>query len=259
MNPRRSASGGNARRCGLGFARVGLLRRRSAVAALLATLALSLALLAGCGGTTPSTTSLLSTAQQKFNATSSLHFIMTVDHPGQPQNIGDFVLTSGTGDVERPDKLQASVGVNAGILSTTVQVIFIGAQEWWTDPTNNNQWTPTTRFATLGITKLFDPSAGIGTLLPQLQHPSAPVDGSANGVSCWKISGTLDPAALKSLFPDVSASQPVPTTFCIGKSDGRLDSASLSGQIFSGDLSNTVHTFYFSKFDVPVDIKPPID
>lgn len=231
-----------------------------AAAAPLAALALSLALLvAGCGGTTPSATSLLSTAQQKFNATNSLHFIMTVDHPGQPQSIGDFVLTSATGDVERPDKLQASVGVNAGILSTTVQVVFIGAQEWWTDPTNNNQWAPTTRFAGLGITRLFDPNAGIGTLLTQLQHPSVPSNGSANGASCWKISGTLAPSALSSLFPDVSASQPVPTTFCIGQSDGRLDSASLSGQIFSGDLANTVHTFYFSKFDVPVNIKAPID
>lgn len=237
----------------------GMLRRTPLAAALLAALALMLALLAGCGGTTPSATSLLTTAQQKFNATKSLHFIMTVDHPGQPQNIGDFVLTAATGDVERPDKLQANVGVNAGILSTNVQVVFIGAQEWWTDPTNNNQWAPTTRFASLPITKVFDPSAGIGTLLTQLQHPSAPADGSANGASCWKISGTLDPAALKSLFPDVSASQPVPTTFCVGKSDGRLDSASLSGEIFSGDLSNTVHTFYFSKFDQPVDIKSPID
>ena len=238
-----------------------MLRRTPLAATLLASLALALALalLAGCGGTTPSATSLLSTAQQKFNATKSLHFIMTVDHPGQPQQVGDFVLTSATGDVERPDKLQASVGVDAGILSTTVQVIFDGTQEWWTDPTNNNQWTPTTRFADLPITKVFDPSAGIGTLLTQLQHPSTPADGSANGASCWKISGTLDPAALKSLFPDVSASQPVPTTFCIGKTDGRLDSASLSGQIFSGDQTNTVHTFYFSKFDQPVNIRPPID
>jgi hypothetical protein len=237
-----------------------MFRRSSLVAApLLVALALSLALLAGCGGTTPSVTSLLTTAQQKFDATSSLHFIMAVDHPGQPQQIGDFVLTSAEGDVERPDKLQANVGVNAGILSTTVQVVFIGAQEWWTDPTNNNQWAPTTRFAALPITKLFDPTTGIGTLLPQLQHPSGPSDGSANGTACWKISGTLVPTTLKALFPDVSAGQPVPTTFCIGKSDGRLVSASLSGQIFSGDLSNTVHTFYFSKFDQTVNIKPPVD
>ncbi|MFI5271613.1 MAG: LppX_LprAFG lipoprotein [Ktedonobacterales bacterium] len=226
----------------------------------LALLAALVLLLAACGGASaPGASSLLQAAQQKFAATTSLHFIMTVDHAGHPQNVGDFVITSADGDVVRPDKLQASAGVDAGILSTTLQIIFIGTQEWWTDPTNGNQWTPTTRFSNFPIVKLFDPTAGIGSLLPQLQHPSVPSDGSANGASCWKVSGTIDPHLVQPLFPGGTATQPVPTTFCIGKTDQHLDSASLSGPIFAGDLSNTVHTFYFSKFGEIVDIKPPLD
>lgn len=219
------------------------------LAALLAT--------AACGDSTPSASALLKGAQEKFNQTTAMHFVVMVDHPGKPQP-GDYVITSATGDVERPDSLSAEVGVDAGLFSTSVKIIIIGSQQYWTDPTNGGQWTPTTEFSNLPIVKLFDPTTGIGTLLTQLQQPSAPADGSANGVACWKISGALTPGALTPLFPDITATKPVPTTFCVDKSNGHLVSASLTGPIFGGDLDNTVHTFYFSKFDEQITIQPPV-
>lgn len=238
--------------------RLGVESRRAAGRRLLG-LGWLVALLAmvACGGSTPSASALLKSAQEKFNQTTAMHFIMMVDHPGQPQP-GGFVITSATGDVKRPDSLSAEAGVDAGIFSTSVKIIIIGSQQYWTDPTNGGQWAPTTEFGNLPIVKLFDPTTGIGTLLTQLQQPSVPTDGSANGVACWKISGTLTPGALTPLFPDITATKPVPTTFCVDKSSGHLVSASLTGPLFSGDLDNTVHTFYFSKFDEQITIQPPV-
>jgi hypothetical protein len=224
----------------------------------LAALALAAFLtLAGCGGTsTPSAATLLKAAQDKFNATNTFHFVLTVDHPGQAQ-VGGYVITSAQGDGARPNKLSATADVDAGFAAVTVQLIIIGAQAWLNGPQTDGAWQPTTQFNNFPVAKFFDATVGVSALLTRLQTPSAPSDGSANGVACWKIAGTLDPQVIRALFTDTAATGPLPTTFCIGKSDDQLESAALTGPLFAGDLTNTVHTFYFSKFDQPVTIQPP--
>jgi hypothetical protein len=229
---------------------------RALAALALAALA-ALFTLAACGGTsTPSAAALLKDAQDKFNATNAFHFVLTVDHPGHAQ-VGGYVITSAQGDGARPDKLSATADVDAGFASVTVQLIIIGPAAWLNGPQTSGAWQPTTQFNNFPVAKFFDSTIGVGALLTQLQNPSAPSDGSANGVTCWKIAGTLDPQVIRALFTDTAATGPLPTTFCIGKSDNRLDSAALTGPLFAGDLPNTVHTFYFSKFDQPVTILPP--
>lgn len=210
--------------------------------------------LAACGETSaPSSATLLKDAQTKLNATQSFHFQMKVDHPGTPSN-GGYVITSAQGDVSRPASLSATATVDAGIVDVNVSLIIIGQQEWYTDPISQT-FVSTSQFGY--FLNIFDSQHGLGALMSQLQSPSAPADGSANGQSCWKISGSLSPSLLQPLFNDVVATQPIPTTYCIGKADGRLDSATLSGAITDGDTSQTAYTFYLSKFDVPVTITPP--
>ncbi|MGH2515528.1 MAG: LppX_LprAFG lipoprotein, partial [Ktedonobacterales bacterium] len=219
--------------------------------AALAALALLVGLLAvaACGGTpAPTATSLLKTAQDKLNTTQSFHFQMKVDHPGTPSS-GGYVITSADGDVSRPASLHATAAVDAGFVHVNVSLIILGQTDWYTDPISQ-QYVQTSQFAY--FLTIFDPQQGLGALLTQIQNPSAPVDGSANGQSCWKISGTLSPSLLQPLFNDVIATQPVPTSYCIGKSDGRLYSATLSGAITQGDTAKTAYTFYLSKFDAPV-------
>ena len=210
--------------------------------------------LAACGDTSaPSSATLLKDAQTKLNATQSFHFQMKVDHPGTPAS-GGYVITSAEGDVSRPASLSATATVDAGFVNVNVSLIIIGQQEWYTDPISQ-KFVSTNQFGY--FLNIFDPQHGLSALMTQLQNPSAPADGSANGQSCWKVSGTLSPSLLQPLFNDVIATQPIPTTYCIGKSDGRLYSATLSGAIADGDTSKTAYTFYLSKFDAPVTITPP--
>lgn len=222
----------------------------------LAALALLVGLLtvAACGGSPPpSAATLLKTAQDKLNATQSFHFQMKVDHPGTPSS-GGYVITSADGDVSRPASLHATATVDAGFVNVNVSLIIIGQQEWYTDPISQ-KYVETSEFGY--FLNIFDQQQGLGALMTQLQNPSAPTDGSANGQNCWKITGTLSPSLLQPLFEDVVATQPIPTTYCIGKSDGRLYSATLTGAITQGDTSQTAYTFYLSKFDTPVTINPP--
>lgn len=228
-------------------------QRRHAPLLLMVTATCAVLLLAACGNSVPSSTSLLKGARTKLDATQSFHFVMKVSHPGTP-SAGTYVVNSATGDVVRPNSLSAAAQVNAGFVSVNVKLVIIGNQEWFTDPVSG-KFVQTTEFAS--FLSLFDPSVGLGSLMTSLKNPSTPVDGSANGTSCWKISGTLAPDLLTPIFTQVTATGPVATSFCIGKSDGRLYSATLTGNIVDGDSSQTVRTFYLSNFDQHVTITPP--
>lgn len=229
------------------------LRRLLAFAVALVAL-LALALAACDTSTTPKSSDLLKKAQDKWAVTNTLHFNMTVDKPGAG-SLDNPYPTSAQGDVKRPDQMSATAAVNIGLASLNVNLILIGDKEWFSAPGLTNGFQGTDNYGS--FLKIFDPQVGLGALLTKLQNPSQPADGSANGAACYKIGGTLDPNALRAIFPDVSATSSVPTTFCIGKSDNRLISAALSGKLVAGDNAGTVHTFFLSKFDAPVVVTPP--
>lgn len=229
-------------------------RRRTAhaIVALTALLA-ALLVLASCGDSTPSSASLLKSAATTFNATKSFHFILKVDHPGAG-SVDQYVVTDAKGDVARPDKLSATATVDAGIATVNVRVIVVGSQEWYTDPITGS-YTPTDEFSS--FQRIFDPQIGLGSLLQNLNNPSQPQDSSANGSSCWKITGTVARSDLMPILGDSVPNDIQHAAFCIGKSDNRLVSVTLPGQILPGDTAQTVHTFYLSSFDQPVTITPP--
>lgn len=226
-------------------------RRRLPAAALTALVLL----LAACGGgaKAPDSATLLKNAQTKFNATSTFHFIMTVTNPG-PVPPGGYNINSASGDVQRPDKLSATATASIGFASADVKLIIIGSQEWITDPITQ-KFSPTTDFSS--FLAIFDPTNGIGSLLGEVQSPSKASSGSANGASCWKVSGAVPPDKLTPIFGSITATSPVPTTVCIDKTSNELDSVTLTGAITSGDTAQTSRTFYLSNFDKPVSIQPP--
>ncbi len=227
-------------------------RRTMAATGLLAAL-LALAACGGSSTTTPSSTTLLKNAQAAFDADTSFHFLMTVTHPG-PVPAGGYNITKAEGDVQRPSSLKTNATADAGFASVSVTLIIVGDQEWITDPVTG-KFISTTDYGS--FLDIFDAQKGIGSLLTKIQQPSAPSDGSANGVPCWKISGTLSPTDLGSLFGQLQATQPIPVTVCVGKSDNQLDSAALTGVIVGGDTTQTVRTFYLSNFNKPVTIATP--
>ncbi|MGO8946235.1 MAG: LppX_LprAFG lipoprotein [Ktedonobacterales bacterium] len=209
--------------------------------------------LAGCGGSTPATNTLLKDAQEQFTATKSLHFVMTTEHLGAVP-IGSYSIVGATGDVARPDQLKGTATVDDGFGTIQIQLIIVGNQEWYTNPLTG-QLVPTDQFGS--YLRIFDPNTGIGSLLTGLKNPSQPSDGSANGTSCWKISGNITTAQLSPIFGSAVVGTAKSTTFCIGKSNHQLLSVVLQGQLLTGDTSQTIRTIYLSNFDQPVSIQTP--
>jgi lipoprotein LprG len=219
------------------------------------TLAAAVLALAACGGSTstPTAADLLQKAQQKWAATTSLHFILTMQNAGSG-SVNNPYPTAAQGDVKRPDELSADSTVDVGIGAFNVKLIIVGSNEWFTNPLTGHYDT-TNQFGSFLL--VFDPNQGLGALLTKLQNPTKPADGSANGTPCWKISGTLAPSLLQPIFGPITATGPVPTTFCLGKDDDRLYSAIITGNVTTGDKASTVRTFYLSKFDETITITPP--
>ncbi len=214
--------------------------------------------LAGCNGpSVPTSTVLLAAAQKNFNDAKTFHFTLKADHLG-PKPAGDPGLSSlsaAEGDVQRPDRLSTNGTVDLGGLTVSTQLVIVGDQAWYQNPLTGS-FDEDDSYAS--FVTIFDPTKGIGVALAALRNPSTPSDGSANGAPCWKISGDVDSAALSALLGDAAGSAKAPrATVCIGKSDNKLYSIVLTGQVIAGDTDKTTRTIYISKYDAPVNIQPP--
>jgi LppX_LprAFG lipoprotein len=231
-----------------------VIKLRARRAAWVTMLLLALLCFSGCGGSSaPATATLLKDAHDKFNATQSFHFVMTVQHPGTVQ-AGSYSITGANGDVQLPGRMKATATVNAGFANVQLQLIIIGNQEWYTDPLTG-QFVSTNLFSS--YMRIFDPQTGIGSLLTGLTNPSHPSDGSSNGTACWKVSGDITMAQLSPIFGSQVVGDAKDTTFCIRKTDSQLLSVVLQGQVLAGDSSQTIRTIYLSSFNKPVSIQAP--
>jgi hypothetical protein len=229
--------------------------RRGALPLVVLALMSAVMILAGCGESAPSASSVLQGGQAKFASTPSFHFLLTTQHPGSAPSLSDLYPTKAEGDVVLPDKIQANVTVALGALNVTTQVIAIGSDAWVLDPTTQ-KWQKTDQITSL--TKIFDPQTGLGSLLTQIQSPSTPADRSVGTTHCWSIHGTLPADKVAGLVgASAPSSNPLNVSVCIGKSDQQLYLVSLTGELIAGDTAQTEHDFQLSKFGVPVVITQP--
>jgi hypothetical protein len=214
--------------------------------------------LAGCNGpSVPTSAVLLAAAQKNFNDAKTFHFTLKADHlgPTPAGNPGLSSLSTADGDVQRPDRLSTNGTVDLGGLTVSTRLVVVGDKAWYQNPLTGS-FDEDDSYAS--FVTLFDPTKGLGVALAALRNPSTPSDGSANGTPCWRISGDVDASALSALLGDTAASAQAPhATVCIGKSDNRLYSVVLTGQVIAGDTNETTRTIYISKYDVPVNIQPP--
>ena len=219
---------------------------------------MTMGVLAGCSGpSVPTSTVLLAAAQKNFNDAKTFHFTLKADHLG-PKPAGDPGLSSlsaAEGDVQRPDRLSTNGTVDLGGLTVSTQLVIVGDQAWYQNPLTGS-FDEDDSYAS--FVTIFDPTKGIGVALAALRNPSTPSDGSANGTPCWKISGDVDTSTVGALLgSSVSSAKKPHATICIGKSDGRLYSIVIAGQLVPGDTDKTTRTIYLSKYDAPVNIQPP--
>jgi hypothetical protein len=163
-----------------------------------------------------------------------------------------FYLSRVDGDIERPDKLSATV--NALTPSGALQgakLIVIGGQGWLaTSPTDQYQRADTV----VPFARFFDPQTGLGALLTQIEQPT-PTQGNKD---IWITSGSVPAATLSAMLPQLAGhTDPVEMHVDVSQSDHQLVGLNLTGRLFAGESGPYSHIFSFSRFGTPVSILPP--
>ncbi len=227
-----------------------LLRRISA-ASLLMALVFFAACSQGTAAPPPSAASLLSKASAAFNADTALHFTITASNI-QP---GVFAIAKADGDFVRPGSMKVTADDNilAGI-TQQIHVIFINGTVY-ADLSGTGIYSKTTLIP--DVSKLFDPQVGIGAIINQIQSPSVPSADTVNGVSVWKISGTISNSVVAAFFGGASQTASINVTLWIGQKDSQIYQVSLKGIIVSGDTNASERVIALSQFNEHVTITAP--
>jgi hypothetical protein len=227
-------------------------RLASAIVGTFLSLVLVSLSVAGCGEPAPSAAILLQEAQAHFAAAQSFHVLYLVEEAQHLTQSDLFYLARADGDVERPDKLSATVdALTPGGALSGAKLIVIGGQGWLANPQTGQyeRDVDVVQFA-----RFYDPQIGVGTLLTQIKQPT-PTQGYKD---IWITSGSLPADTLSAMLPQLAGHiDPVRIQVDVSQSDHQFVGLNLTGMLFPGESSPYSHLFSFSRFGAPVRIQPP--
>jgi LppX_LprAFG lipoprotein len=205
-------------------------------------------------GPKPTAQQVLTTLQKNFRQVSSFHVTMKVDNLGTSTG-SQIQIRSADGDVIMPDKVKAQADVLFSGQPVTVKLISIGDIQYLTDPITG-QWRVVK--GVLNASTLTNPETGIISLSSKLQNVTGPTDDTVNGVSCWRVNGSLDAKYLAFLTGGgVPAGTMLQTSVCAGQADGLPYQLSVIGQAAKSDTSQTSRTFNISGYNEHIAISAP--
>ena len=107
------------------------------------------------------------------------------------------------------------------------------------------------------VSDIADPSAVVGALLAGLKEPKVVGEQDVDGVRTYRVSGTIDSAALRSAFSTVEAGYTNNIELWVGANDSLPRRARIAGQLYKDDPSNVARQVDLTKFGSTVDIKAP--
>lgn len=197
-------------------------------------------------------TQMIQKASTNFNADTALHFTLTADNIAP----GIYAVRQADGDVIRPDKMKITgkSEIAQGFLAQ-IGIIFIGQNQYLAAGGGN--YAPTSGLPDL--LSIFSPNQGIGAILTQFQNPSTPTADTVGGVSCWKITGTVDSKLLAPFTGSTATTgTPIKTTLWIGQADYQIHQVTLLGKAADSDTDQSVRTFTLSNFNEQITITAPM-
>ena len=216
--------------------------------------------LAACGGNgeskppagAPSPAEQLNRSAAAVKNAKSFHFDFTQENGTLPMPL-NFRLVSAEGDYQAPDRIKAGVKAKASSANVSVDVIGIAERTWITNPfTRRWQGLPDTTVADIA-----DPSAIAGALLAGLKDAKVAGEAQVDGVKTYRVSGRVDSAALRQAFTTVEPGYTVTVDLWLGVDDSLPRRARMNGPLYKDDAANVSRQVELSRFDAPVDIKPP--
>jgi lipoprotein LprG len=233
----------------------GMLLRRRTTAAILAAVALSTALVAGCSKSSnqgtqnlPDAATLLKQSAQTMRDVKSAHVELTVQG-----KIEHLPLKTLSGDLTNAPAVAAKGHTKVTMGGDDVDADFVvldGTLYAALDPNSWNNFGPATNLYDVSL--ILNPDSGLANILSNFTDPKAVGQESINGVQTEKITGQVSADTVNKLAPKLATSATVPTTAWI-QEDGNHELVQISLEQSSGNsLQMTL-----SKWNEPVSIEKP--
>jgi hypothetical protein len=195
---------------------------------------------------------LVQRAASATKALKSFHFRLSHENGGTPMLLG-LELTSAEGDVSVPDRLAADVRAKAAGVNVSVKVVGIEQKTWITNPFSRRwQLVPGA-----SVRDVADPVALVNAVLGSLKGVRSEGAAEIDGSKTYRVSGQIDASSLKDALPSAQAGYAANVEAWIGEKDSLPRRVRLSGQLSKDEPKDIVRQIDLSRFDAPVDIKPP--
>lgn len=196
---------------------------------------------------------LLSRARTTINAADAVHFAVTsTDLP-----TSGTVLTSGQGDLARPDQLSGDFRIAVDGLPTTVSIIETGGKFYVKLPfAAKYQLSDPNKFGFGDPANVIDPDHGMSHLLTLVSGAKASGHTRVNGETLETITGTVPGSAVAQFLPDTTPSKPVDLELAINTSSNQVRQVQVTGPFVSSTTQST-YRIALTKYNESVHITAP--
>jgi len=228
---------------------------RRTLAALAALTALTVPVVAGCGGGAPaeSATSLLARAKTTLDKAPSAHFVLSSG--GAPTT--GTALVGGEGDIARPSSFEGTLKVLASGATVDLKVISVAGKVYAQLPFASAYSVVDPKAFGFGDPgALLDPDSGISQLLKGATSAKLGAEKRVGGEVVREVSAEIPGDLVQQILTSKDPSKPVKGQFSIASGSGQLRRAELTGPFFSA-TDDATFTLDLSKFGAHVSITAP--
>jgi hypothetical protein len=213
--------------------------------------------------TPPPPTQIVDLAAQKLLRTQSLHFV--IDFTGQPTFLDlshTLALRHVEGDIQRPDRMRATVKASLPGVFVQIQAIGIGEEQFATNPLNG-QWQKIPTEWGFDPTLLFESKSGLAAILSDVQNLSALPDETLDNQRHYHLRGQIAGTKISSLTGWLVGEGVVRFELWAGANDlyirriRLIDESNAATQTAGTPLPPATWNMELSQFDVPVKIERP--
>ena len=212
----------------------------------------------------PDAKSIAKGAADKMQTLSAFHFVIKVI--GAPQLVTGVTLSAADGDLVKPDKISANLGVVvANSLRVNSQAIGVGEESYFKNPLSK-KWDKMPPDWGFRPQTFFDADKGIGGIVTRIENIQIVNSESVDGADSWHLAGIVAGKDVAPISANTLGTYPVNFDVWVGKGDSLVRKITMK-EIVPGVTPGTTPvagtpipsdwTMTFSEFNKSVDIKKP--
>lgn len=232
------------------------IKMKKSLCLLTAFILLTCAVLAGCSSKESenlTTAEVLTKSYDSMQAASSFHFSMEHDKAGTPIS-KNILMTSLSGDIVSPDKLQAKIIGTYSDMAIEVSLVTVGDQTYMTNPISGAWELAPKAFQVLSV---FDPGTGVAAIINGLTDVTDLGDEKVGKTKCYHLSGNVLSEDLAPLTGTTATGVKIGTEVWISKKTLLVQQIKLTGKITDTEEAGITRMLTFSNYNKDVDITLP--